>query len=139
MSVTPTLGLGLDLAYDDSESGTYDTIGHLVDISPPNLAREIYAFLRHDGPGYREKLPTLKEIQAFDFTVLIDTADTHHAALITAWDNGTLISWRITYTDTGAEVWTFAGFVSNIAPEAPAEEANRWVFTVEPSGALVRS
>lgn len=136
MAVTPTRALGLALGVDPAGGSTFVTIGHLTDITPPALFQEIFEYLRHDGPGYRERMPTFADTEEMTFTVLYDSADTNHAALMTAFASRSNANWRITYTDTGTEVWTFRGYVTRIEGTAAVEELNTRTFTVRPTGTV---
>jgi hypothetical protein len=133
MAVAPTAAYGTLL-----KQGV-NTIAKVSDITPPELLREVDEITNHSGAGWKEFLPTLKELAEFTITILYDSADTQHAALVTALTAGTLASYNITFTDTGAEVWTFSAYVTRFKLTTPLDGANRAEVTLRPSGANVIS
>lgn len=80
-----------------------------------------------------------KKVTAIDptdisFELAYDSSDPTHAAIRDAAKNKTLVNWKLTYADAGAESLTFAGIVSQFDRSADPEDWNRISVTITPFG-----
>jgi hypothetical protein len=140
MAVAPTAAYGTLLKEgngdDDPGPETYDTIAKVSDIAPPELLREVDEITNHSGSGWKEFLPTLKELAEFTITVIWDSDEATHSSLTSSLTGGTLKNYQLVFTDTGAETWTFAAYILRIKKLTPIDGANRAEVTVRPTAAL---
>lgn len=75
---------------------------------------------RHHGSEHTLTQVSTVEKGPVSFDILYDSADTIHAALRAAAKAGTLCQFEETLQDTGAEVYTYYGYVT-FTPNSPVE------------------
>lgn len=113
-------------------------IAELGDVTPPALSRKPIETTMHgsDDDSYVVGIRRKAELQ-FNLNFLPSGEGTHNAntGLLKAWADGTKDLYQILFPD-GA-VWTFSGFVSQIAPKAPVDGALSASVSIRPSGGQI--
>lgn len=107
------LARGFQLKISDMATvPAFTVIKNLFSPSGPNRSRETIAFDHHGltAEGY-----LLGKIQngTFSFSIYYDSTDTQHQALRDGVDDGTDYDWKAIFTDAGAEVADFTGYVNS--------------------------
>jgi predicted secreted protein len=124
MAVAPKAALGTLIARGNGASPeTYDTLLKARNIQGPGQTVDFVDVTSHSSSGYREVLPSFKNSGECSFELLYDSADLEHAGVFDDYEAKTLRKWKITYTDTGAEIHTFSAYVSNISLAASIDDA----------------
>ena len=113
-------------------------INELRDITPPPLTRNPIETTTHnsDDDSYVVGIRRKGEL-TFQVNWLPADDATHDGStgLLDAWAEGSKDRYDIEFPD-GA-VWTFSGFVVNIAPTAPVDGAQEANISIRPSGGQV--
>lgn len=91
------------------KNGT-NLIGQIFDIQLPNPQNPELDTTDLDD-AERSFTPTIIDYGEFSFKLNYDSADTQHAALWTAKQAGTSVSWTITLSDTGTTTIAFSGHI----------------------------
>lgn len=135
----PTSPLGLTLEYDATPP--FDTgveITGLLSLTVPVPTQNYRDFVRLEGDGWVERHPTTIDTSEGEFTVLYDSGDTAHAALTAAATTRPPVKWsfRLTLTDTGAEVVTFDAYVGMTGIGTETDGSNERTFTLRPTGEI---
>ena len=114
-------------------------IAELKDITPPALTRKPIDTTTHnsDDDSYVVGIRRKGELQ-FMLNFLPSGESSHYAVnssgLLTAWAEGTKDLYEIDFPD-GA-IWTFSGFVTNIAAKQPVDGAQEANVSIRPSGGM---
>lgn len=109
MTVAITAAHGIDL--DMFVSGSFQSIDGVHNgPNGPGFTPQMISARHHGSDDTIMKVSTVEK-SPVSFDVYYDSVDTIHAALVAAAKNGTRSQFRLTITDTGAEVYTFYGFV----------------------------
>jgi hypothetical protein len=135
------MGLGISsqgtlIARQVQGVGPFTTIAELSDITPPPLSRNPIETTTHNDPeeqfvvGIRRK----GELGFSIFWIPTNATHDHLSGLIHSWRNGYRDVWRITFPD-GAQ-WLFSGYVSNVGPAAPVDDALTADITIRPTGLM---
>jgi hypothetical protein len=108
-------------------------ITELRDVNPPALSREIFEVTRQSDTDERSKVGIRKY---GDLVIQINLlfTDATHQDLMDAWVNGVIDDFEIVYPD--GIVWSFEGYVINIAPDAPVDGAQMATVTIRQSGGI---
>lgn len=112
-------------------------IAELKDITPPALTRKAIETTTQNSSddSYVVGIRRKGELQ-FMLNFLPSGEATHSAlnasGLLTAWANGTKDLYEVDFAD-GA-IWSFSGFVTQIAPKAPVDGAFEASVSIRPSG-----
>lgn len=96
--VTPTEGF---TAIDGVHNGPQG-----MDLNPEMISA------RHHGSDSTLRKPTVLADTTLTFDIYYDSADTNHAALRDAAQDMTRHNFKLKLTDTGAEIYSFAAYVS---------------------------
>lgn len=113
-------------------------IAEIRDISGPGLSlsfQEVTNLSSTDG--WREYIATLLEMTevTFDLNFLPANATQSYAAgLIKDLVDRTKQAFSITFSNTGATVWSFNAFVTKFSPSAPVEGKLSASVTLRPTG-----
>lgn len=115
------LARGFQLKISDmATTPAFTVIKNLFGPSGPNRSRESIPFDHHGltAEGY-----LLGKIQngTFSFSIYYDSTDTQHQALRDGPDDGTVYDWKAIFTDAGAEIADFSGFVSNFGMQSDVD------------------
>lgn len=109
MVVAITAAHGID--FDMFVSGSFQTIDGLHNgPNGPGFTPQMISARHHGSDDTIMKVSTVEK-SPVSFDVYYDSGDSVHLALITAAKDGTRSQFRMTITDTGAEVYTFYAFV----------------------------
>jgi predicted secreted protein len=87
----------------------------------------------------KEKLAGLNDNGQLSFECNFIPTNTQHAALREAKENGTTISVKIVFTDTGATEWTFNAIVTGLAVSGAVDGVVKASVTLEISGEITES
>jgi hypothetical protein len=127
---------GTIIARQIDGTGLFVEIGELGDITPPSLGRNNEDVSTHndDIDAYVQGILRRGEL-TFPINLLFDNPSHDHLtglykSLIEHQKDG----WQITFPD--GMIWIFSGGISNIAPRAPVDGAQRADVTVRPSGLM---
>ena len=115
---------------------TYTNIAELRSMAAPPLTRNAIESTNHNDlddsfiVGIRRK-------GEFSFTIGFlpgNATHDHLTGLIKAWADGTKDNYKITFPN-GA-TWVFAGYVTQVAPNAPTDDLLTADITIRPTGAI---
>ncbi len=116
-------GMGTKFQIENTTTpGTFDDVGSVASITPPQLSRDTVEVSSLDpGDGYKQYLVGLKDGGEVTVTVNFDTADAGQTALYSAYEDGESHNFKIVFPD--ASNWAFAGYITGYAPAdvAPAD------------------
>jgi hypothetical protein len=110
-SVTAAQGAVVALGTGSSSPYTFTTINGVMNGPNGPGFEPIMIEARHHGVTTVVKRATGLNVTPVSFDIHYDSLDTNHAALLTAAAARTLTQFRITLTDSGAEVYRFAAYV----------------------------
>ena len=119
-------------------SGTYVTIGQVIDITPPERKRK-----KLEQPTMDSSSPQIKygsyESQSVEVELAFDNDLSSHQQFYTDQDNKTLISYRIVYPNPGARMDTFSATIEAIKPgtQSAEGEVQKATLTLGISGTVV--
>ncbi len=114
---------------------TLTTIANVVDMDYPALEKVVAESTGHDSTaGYAEWIATGKyTVGEFTITVVWDSADSTHAAIVTAFDAGAAVSMSLADPDT-VETITFSAHVKGMTRQADQEDAYKAEIVFQPTG-----
>ena len=123
---------------DGGGSEVFTTIGEVLDIKGPSFALGTEEVTAHDGSGWREYVPTLKEIGEITFDINFNAAATQgfSAGLYNDAVNKTKRNFQIVLPTTSAKTGSFAAYVTGFEIDAPVEGALRASITLMGTGAI---
>lgn len=106
-----TLGITLEVSSEEGSPQTFVTVGNITDMSGPNMSRNIIptSNLASTAATF---MGGLLDGGEFTFTVNLDPNLASHQQLLTRFEDGDAVQWRITLTDSGAAVVNFNGILS---------------------------
>lgn len=112
MPVSVTAAHGVQIKLGDGASPEVFTLVDGVHNGPngPGFAPQMISARHHGSNDTFMKVSTVDKTPV-TFDVYYDSADTNHAALITAAKNGTKKNFKVILTDTGAEEYAFGAYV----------------------------
>jgi hypothetical protein len=113
-------------------------IGELKDITPPPLTRNPIDTSTHNSDDDSYVVGIRRKGELTFMVNFLPVGDPSHDAdggLLTAWADGTKDQYDIEFID-GA-VWTFSGFVTNIAASLPVDGVQEASISIRPSGGQV--
>jgi len=133
------LGIGSQLAYGDGASPeVFTKIAEVTSIGGPGLARGTVDATNLDSPDdYAEFIGGLKDGGEVTFDVnFIPANSTQDQAtgFLSFFEDGLTRNWRITFPDSPASVWNFAGVFINFSPTIVADDKISGSATVKVSG-----
>lgn len=109
-------------------------VAEVVNITPPNFSRDaVDATHTESEDGWREFIPGLKDggEVSVEMNFIPGAASTDLILDLFNRDTG---SFRITFPDSPATVWTFDAFITGFEPEAPLEDKMSATATFKLSG-----
>lgn len=113
------------------------TIAELLDITPPALTRNTFDTSNQNDAddSYIVGIRRRGDL-TFNVNFLPSGAVTHGNAsgLIKAWTDGSKDLYEIDFPD--GSIWSFSGFVTNVAPAAPVDGPLTAAVTVRPTNAM---
>lgn len=115
MSVDPKAAHGTELKIGDGGGTEVFTAIPAITSGPtgPNPNTTIASAITHDSDSPVKRATTI-DYQQVTFGILYDSADTIHQQLVTDLQGKTVRNFKEVFTDTGAEIWSFAGIISSI-------------------------
>lgn len=110
-----------------------------MDISGPSIAVGTEEVTSHDSAGWREFVPTLKEIGEVSFTINFNAGTTQGFAAGIYLDllNKTKRNFQLVIPTTVAKTGTFYAFVTGFSMDLPVEGVIRADISLQGTGALV--
>jgi len=125
-------------AGDGAGSESFTTVGEVMDISGPSIALAVEEVTSHDSAGWREFVPTLKEIGEVTFTINFNAGATQGfaAGLYLDMINKTKRNFQIVIPTTSAKTGSFAAFVTAFPLDLPVEGVIRADITLQGTGAI---
>ncbi len=114
---------------------TLTTIANVVDMSWPALEKILAESTGHDSTaGYAEHIATGKyTVGEFSITVIWDSADATHTAIVTAFDAEAAVSMSIEDPDS-VEVISGSAHVKGMTRQADQEDAYKAEIVFQPTG-----
>ena len=135
-------GLTPDATSNDTLAGIAPAaIAQVQAITGPGLAADTEDVTTHDSTGaFEELVVTVLRTGEVTLDIVYDpVADTHDATATTglayALKNKLFRQFALTYTNTGATVWTFNGYVTGFEPSMPHDGALTAAVTVKVTNA----
>ena len=111
------------------------TMGELKDITPPALSRKSIETTAHNDSddffvvGIRRRGELQLKVN------YLPSGDQAALGAVTAWKNGTLENYKITFPDSS--FWMFSGYMIGVSPTAPSDNGLEATLTIRPTGTLV--
>lgn len=119
------------------DSGTFKTIGEVLDISGPGTTLNTEDATSHDSAGWREPLPTIREGGEVTFDVNY-YGETEQKFLRTSQGSRTRLEFQMVLP-TISETLGFSGYVTGFEYSAPVEGILRASITIAVTGAITPS
>lgn len=119
---------------DAADPEVFTKVAQVRDITGPGLSTNIITANDHDSGGIATKLAGIRDGGQVTFDVAYDPADPSHEALIDAWRDRGVHSFKIIFTDDAATEWDFQAIVQQFSPSAPVEDALTASVTLEVTG-----
>lgn len=125
-------------AGDGGGSEVFTTVGEVMDISGPSIAVATEEVTSHDSAGWREFVPTLKEIGEITFTINFNAGATQGfaAGLYLDMINKTKRNFQLVIPTTSAKTGSFAAYVTAFPLDLPVEGVIRADITLQGTGAI---
>jgi predicted secreted protein len=117
---------------------SYVTIAEILSFSGPGGSVSVIDVTDLSSTA-KEKLAGLNDNGQLSFECNFIPANTQHLALREAKKNGTTISLKIIFTDTGATEWTFNAIVTGFTPSGAVDGVVKASVTLEISGDITES
>ena len=126
MATAAVSSFGTLLKAGDGGSPTevFTTIAEVKDISGPSMEQGTEEVTTHSSPArFREFIPTLLDggEVTFDVNFIGDATQGPADGVYDDMVDGTKRNYTITFPTTGADVVTFAAYVTGFEPDAPVE------------------
>ncbi len=136
MASAATAGIGTLLKLGDGAGPeVFTTIAEVLDISGPTLTSDLVDITNMDSAGsYEESLPTILRSGEVTFSVNflpVNVTQSFTAGLIKDFKDRTKRNFELVFTDSGNTTWTFAGYVTNVTPQAPVAGALTMDVTIK--------
>jgi len=129
---------GATVGYDTAGGTSYTTLGHVKDITGPNISRGTIDITDHDSPdGFREFFGGLVDGGEITFAIGLDHTDTAHSGLFASFTSTTETPWAWLFTfnvASGTYTWALDGFLTALSPSAALEGQNTWELTIKVTG-----
>ena len=127
-------GFGVDLKIDIGTVLTAMT--KVVDVGFPEFEKILAEATTHDSTdGYAEWVATGKrKLNEFTCTLTWDTTETTHAAVVTAFDADTAVSFTIADPDAD-ETIAFEGHIRTVGRISEQEDVYKAEVAIQPTGA----
>jgi len=121
-------------------SGTYTTIGGVVNLNLPTLDVAVADTTAMDtASGFRTNTPTLGTLGPCSFDLVYDSSDATQEQLTADLIAFTSRLYRITQVDTGANVWAFNAHVTTFNIVATLDGISTAAVTLTPTGTVTRT
>ena len=121
--------------------GGFTTVAEVMDIRLPQLTRDTRDVTSHSSPnGYEEHIATLKRTAQVTFTInYVPTDPTHDdsTGLLSLYDSGDIIPFKIILPDDTNSEWEFDGFVVGATGSAPVNGQLTLDITIKPVGQVI--
>lgn len=108
-------------------------ITELRSVDPPSLSRDVHEVTRQSDEDERVKVG-LRKYGDLRLEINLLFTDATHLDLIDAWVNATIDDFEIEFPD--GVIWSFDGFVVNVAPDSPVDGAQTATVTIRPTGGI---
>lgn len=132
-----SFGIKLEMG-DGGSSEVFTEIAEVRDITGPGLELTMTETTAHDGDGFRNFVPTLKDAGEVSFPInYVPTNGTHDAStgLLKDYSDRTRRNYKLIFPDTSTTTWTFSGYVTGFEPAGPVEGALCANVTIKVAGA----
>lgn len=117
------IGFGSIIAVDPAGGTSYTTIANVRSISrSPAVTNEVETTVINDAGNFESFAPGLINPGEVKIELAYDPATATHKTLALLSSNRAIATWKITYSDSGATVESFSGFVKSIGEEVPLKE-----------------
>lgn len=117
---------------------SYTTIAEINSFSGPGGSVSVIDVTDLSSSA-KEKLAGLNDNGQLSFECNLIPSNAQHAALREAKENGTVISVKLVFTDTGATEWTFNAIVTGFSVSGAVDGVVKASVTLEISGEIVES
>lgn len=137
MTTNAKIGHGTLFALFDAAASPagYVTLAEVTNITPPSLARDTVEATHTESPEkWREHIPGLKDAGEVSIEMNLVPGGAAVDLLLAAFNSDDLQLGRITFPDSPATVWSFSGYITAFAPEAPVADKMTAKVTFKLSG-----
>lgn len=126
-------GFGIDCQID--VSATLTALAKILDVEFPTLTNYIAEATTHDSAGgfYEAVATGKKRVEPFPVRLAWDTAQATHAAIVTAFDAGTAVTFTIA-DPAGDETISFETLVENMQRAGTQEGIFECTVQLHPTG-----
>lgn len=134
MTTSAKIGYGNLFAIESQASpAVYETLAEVTNITPPGRSKDAVDATHSQSPDrYREFIAGLKDGGECSIELNFVPNGGDFDKLDAAFESDELVNCRITFTDTS--VWTFAGIMTGLEPEAPLDDKMMATATFKISG-----
>lgn len=130
-------GYGVELRYrQDGTTGAWVSVGSLTgEVPTPETSVSEIDVTAHDGDGWAEFVPGLRDAGTLSLNILFNGADPIHTQLRTDAASGTTNrEWQIILPDPARTTVVFTGYVSTFNVTSPQDGAIQAAFGIRVSG-----
>ncbi|MCC6426282.1 MAG: hypothetical protein IT435_05625 [Phycisphaerales bacterium] len=134
---TADIGLNSKMQIEDpANPGVFLDMGELYAIQPPTREREFVDVTNFESPGgARERIPALINIGRATYNISMKPASTNYGKLVTAFDGGNKLKFRINPPDTiTTKVFEWTGYVASIKDNVMLDDKNTTEIEIEATG-----
>jgi hypothetical protein len=113
------------------------TIAELKDITPPALTRKSIDVSIHNSPDDQYVVGIRRKGELSVVVNFLTSGEATHentTGLLAAWSNGSKDLFEIDFIDSG--VWSFSGYVTNIALKDPVDGSQDATISIRPTGLM---
>ena len=129
------IGAGADFQRSDdaTNTGTFATVGEVIDLTPPNISRDAVE-TTHMGSTerWREFIGGLKDGGEGSIEINFDPGHAVTASFLSDLNTNTAGYYKIVFPD--ATEWGFAAIATGFQPGAPIDDRMTATFTVKLTG-----
>lgn len=129
---------GTELQLGSGSPLTYTKIAEINSFSGPGGSVSVIDVTDLSSAA-KEKIAGLNDNGQLSFECNFIPTNAQQAALREAKENGTTISVKLIFTDTGATEWTFNAIVINLTPSGAVDGVVKASVTLEISGEITES
>lgn len=138
MSDSALKAQGTSIQIGSGSPVTYADIGEINSFNGPGGSAAVIDVSDLDSTA-KEKVMGLQDNGQLSMDLNFLPADTQHALLRTAKENGTLTVFKLIFTDSGETEWAFSAYVLSLVINGAVDGVIKGSITLEISGDITES
>jgi len=118
----------------------FTTVAQIMKITPPSLTRNAIETTSHNESEESFVVGIARKGELTFDVGFVPSGATHGnlaGGLVKDWKDGTLAIWKVTFPESTK--WTFSGYVTNVAVDAPVDDLLSASITIRPTGLMTTS